>query len=285
MPSVRSIVSFLRWRLIPVRYLGRLIRMRPKNLRRSQPISLDVSKEVARAGFAPGPQLSKQRLEEISLRYDSRIKRVERQASGHPFVNLVTDDDIRSDLSIWQFVFSPEVIDVAKDYFGGFCFLDSVQILYSWPTEGATRASQKWHKDYGDSKSLHFIIYLKDVLNPEDGPFVFVDKQDTMSIDKKLYIRRIEDSAFEEELNGGKIREFYGNAGESLIMDPAVCYHYGSRCKSPDGRLALFVTFNSTLPFESSHPLITRNGAEIFEIGQELRPDLGNAFLRALTAT
>ena len=175
---------------------------------------------------------------------------------------------------------SPAVLDVADDYFGGRFSVDSIQLLYSWPTEGPLRASQYWHKDYGDSRSLHCVAYVTDVFTPEDGPFVYIDRADTQRIGTSPFIRRIEDRQLEAELGSGVQRTFYGRAGESVLIDPAACYHYGSRCQRP--RLAIFATFNTDRPFVSATPAIRAGAALAAAEAAKVRPDLDESYLRRI---
>ena len=77
---------------------------------------------------------------------------------------------------------------------------------------------------------------------------------------------------FNHPYGHGKVEFFYGKAGESIFVDPAVCYHYGSRCK--EGRLAIFFTFNTSTPYMIIPGLIQNNKNKLFEIGKTLRPDL-----------
>ena len=153
-------------------------------------------------------------------------------------------------------------------------------MLYSYPTEGAPRESQYWHLDYGDRKSFHCVAYLNDVLAPEDGPFVYVDKPSTTKIGRNLIVRRIADDQFARELGEGKIMNFYGRAGSSVLVDPSACYHYGSRCKVP--RMAIFVTFSSWFPFAQPVPLVKQNAEKIYVTLRQMRPDLSDPYLKAL---
>lgn len=278
----RNAASFLRWRLVPVRYAGRVARLRPRHFRRLPPVRTALAAEIAREGYAIGPVLGAAETAAINERYRPRIAGVARKDDGHPFVNLLTAADLSADDPVVRLAFSPQILDVAADYFGGACILDSIQVLYSYPTEMPLRESQKWHKDYGDSRSFHCIIYLNDVLTEADGPFVFVNRSDTGKIGAAPIIRRIPDDRFLQELGPGKVRSFLAPAGSSVYVDPAACYHYGSRCRNDGGRLALFVTFNSTTPFVAPMPIVSQNRRALFEIARSLRSDLSVSFLESL---
>jgi len=279
MSTARQIGSFLRWRLIPVRYLTRLSNLGTSGLLRRRTPRTSLTAALDETGFHKGPTLDAATVQALNAVYRPRGETVVPKSSGAPFVNLVQAQDFVADHPLMKVAFSREVLDPAVDYFGGDIVLDSIQMLYSYPTENK-RESQYWHKDYGDSKSFHCIFYLNDVTNIEQGPFVFVDKQDTRRIKRSAIVRRIEDTQFTKELGDGEVRYFYGKAGESVLVDPAVCYHYGSRCREP--RYAIFVTFNTSMPFVKPQKLITENARQLLDVGKQLRPDLSEQFLKSM---
>jgi len=280
MLNLRSIASFVRWRLIPVRYATMVRNLPRATLLKPAPSISAIAATIAETGYAQGPTLPADTLAKIKAIYEPRTLRVVPAQSGHPFVNLMNADDLTDDNPVVQLAFSREILDIATDYFGGNIAMDSIQVLYSWPTEGPLRESQKWHKDYADTKSFHCIIYLNDVLSDDDGPFGFVDRKDTKRIRKLPVIRRIDDDRFRDELGRGTIHRFYARAGNGMFVDPAACYHYGSRCRSP--RLAIFITFNTQVSFTPPTQLVSNNAARLFEAGKAIRPDLSEAYLRRL---
>lgn len=278
MDAVREIYKLLRWRLIAVRYVRKIASFisspalpQPARLRNSA---------FERQGFGPGPSIPALDLEEMRAIYGPRAELVVPTAHGHPFENLMRAEDLTASNPVLRFAFSPAVLDAAHDYFGERFKFDSIQLMYSYPTDGELRESQKWHRDYGDSKSFHCVAYVNDVLAPEDGPFVFVDRNDASRIIRSPIIRRIDDAKFRRELGNGEIRTFYGKAGESVLVDPAACYHYGSRCKR--GRLALFVTFNTDRPYVAAQALLRENRSRLLAAAQQIRPDLSPIFLKQI---
>jgi hypothetical protein len=280
MLALRKMASFVRWRLVPVRYVTMLGNLQGGASLRPPAHRMAVCDVIEQRGFHPGPTIPAEDVERANEIYRPRVGSVTRRSDGYVFSNLITPEDLRPEDPIVRFAFSPALLDVALDYFGGRAILDSIQVLYSLPSDGPPRESQLWHKDYGDSRSFHCVAYLHDVLDADSGPFVFVDKADTRRIGRSLIVRRIDDERFARELGPGNVQSFHGRAGESVFVDPAVCYHYGSRCKRP--RLAVFVTFNSTTPFAPPVPLIRQNASRLFEVGRQLRPDLSQATLRTL---
>lgn len=282
MSALRQMASFARWRLVPVRYASRVMMLRPSSFRRPEPSRLPVSHALEQSGMAAGPTMDADTLAAINAVYRPRIDGGKQPSNSHPFVNLIEDQDLTVDNPLMRLAFSPEVLDLGIDYFGGGAILDSIQVLFSFPTEGELRESQKWHLDYSDTKSLHYIAYLNDVTTEADGPFVCVDREGSRKVGRSMIIRRINDEDFRSELGSDQFEPFYGKAGESLIVDPAACYHYGSRCRTDAGRLAIFITFSSLTPFVGPQPSIMRNRNRLFEIGRALRPDLPVDLLRRL---
>jgi len=280
MSVLHDVAHFMRWKLIAVRYAGKLKGLSLHPALSEAPPRTGTVERVRRDGHDTGPKLPAATVLQINQIYRPRIDSVVARPDGHPFVNLFRSEDMSPDNPVFRIAFSTDVLDVADDYFSGRLILDSIQVLYSWPTSGALRESQKWHKDYGDSKSFHWISYLNDVRGPDDGPFGFVDKADTRRIGRSAFIRRIGDEQFSHELGSGTPRQFLGAAGDSVFVDPAVCYHYGSRCRN--ARLALFVTFNTNRPFVRPTPLIGENREQILHAARIVRPDLSERFLRSI---
>jgi hypothetical protein len=272
MQKIKYQINYLRSHLIAKRKFSMLFNINRKTFSKLEPSVLESSSVLNDIGFTTGPTCSPENLKEIKNIYEPRIIEVIPKATGAPFKNLMRDEDITIDNPIIQLAFSKKILDPAIDYFGGKLLFESLQVLYSYPTDGNLRESQLWHKDFGDSKSFHGIMYLNDVEEIKHGPFVFVNRTESKKMKSSLLIRRIKDEDFMKELGNGKIEIFYGKAGESIFVDPAVCYHYGSRCK--EGRLAIFFTFNTSIPYVIIPGLIQNNRNKLFEIGKTLRPDL-----------
>jgi hypothetical protein len=280
MGIVRKVGHFVRWKLVATRYATRAAGLKWSKVGKPAPPRMAATAEIERIGSAPGPTIPPDLLKGMRDIYLARTSSVQPKATGHPFVSLFEPQDITPDNPVLRFAFSPAVLDVATDYFGGKLILDSLQVLYSFPTEGDLRESQYWHLDYGDTRSFHCVAYLNDVLRVEDGPFVHVDKAATAKVGRSSVVRRIDDKKFAAESGNAAPHVFYGPAGASVFVDPSACYHYGSRCKTP--RLALFVTFSSWFPFAQPVPAITDHKARVAEVAKQIRPDLSDEFIATL---
>lgn len=280
MQKIKNKINYLRSHLIAKRKFSMLFNISSKTFIKLEPSVTESSVVLNNVGYTQGPTCSPEVLNEIKSIYEPRIADVIPKATGAPFKNLMRDEDITIDNPVIKLAFSKEILDPAIDYFGGKLLFESLQVLYSYPTNGDLRESQYWHKDFGDSKSFHCIMYLNDVKEVNQGPFVFVNRTESKKMKRSFLIRRIKDEDFMKELGDGKVETFYGKAGESILVDPAVCYHYGSRCK--EGRLAIFFTYNTSTPYVILPTLIQRNSDKLFEIGKILRPDLPVKKLKVL---
>jgi hypothetical protein len=280
MLAVRKAVGFLRWRLVPIYHLRRMRNFGAARLPEQPRLERGESRLLEETGFTPWHSLDATELQSIRDIYMPRAAATPPPTSGHVFENLFTADDFDPDNPVFRLAFRPELLDIASDYFGGRFRFDSIQVLHSFPRGSDLAESQKWHKDYGDNRSLHWIIYVNDVKEAADGPFVFVDRADTRRIPSSIVTRRMDDAEFTDTLGHDNFHAFYGDGGESILVDPAVCYHYGSRCERP--RTAIFITFNSDRPFMAPLPYMTAAPERLFEAARQVRPDMDPTFLRRI---
>lgn len=273
------VLSFVKWRVLLIRYLMRTINngVRVSLWGREYEPSTLVCSKIKAIGAVEMPPLAKE-ASLIKSFVQDRLPSGPVTTHGHPFINLLNAEDIHPDNPILQLAFSRLIFDAAIDYFGGELSLAGIQVLYSKADHKAElRESQLWHKDYSDSKSLHAIIYLNDVLDEDSGPFVFIDKETSKKIKKSPIVRRINDNDFFQELKSDEVTFFYGKAGSFVLVDPAACYHHGSRGRKP--RLALFVTFNTSTPYVKAQDFIIKNKESIIDCCLKLRPDLSKEFV------
>ena len=250
--ALRDTMGFLRWRLIPVRKLGKLkgwlSGQRAPGVRMDM-VGLDGARlsEIDNWGWTVAPPLDAPTLREIAEIYEERADAVVPTDFGHPFENVFRPEDFDARNPLFRLAFSDAILGAASSYFRGEFSMASIQVLRSFPTEGDLRESQKWHRDFGDSQSLHFIMYLGEVTAPENGPFAFFNKQASKRVRRSPVIRRLTDAQIAEEIGSSECETFYGQPGDAIFVDPAVCYHCGSRCRVP--RTAVFITFNTHRPY------------------------------------
>lgn len=280
---VRNGLTFLRWRLIPVRALGKLkniLAFHPKPPAIHAPFDSARLGDLRETGYCRADGADADELHRIAEVYGARAQVVESRDSGHPFENIFRAQDIAADNPLFRLALSDRILNAAHAYFGGRFVFDSIQVLRSFPTSGELRESQKWHRDFGDSKSLHFIMYLNDVTEDADGPFVFIDRNVSRRVRSMPFIRRLTDDQIEREIGTREFAKFFGRAGEAIFVDPAACYHFGSRCSNP--RTAVFITFNTSTPYEPMVEPLKSNRARALTEARKVRPDLPEGYLASI---
>jgi len=277
-----STASFLKWRLVPIRYAGRLRYLNANNIFVDYKPKTPTGQELEETGYAAGPTVDPTLLKELQDTFLPRAEGITERPKNTPFINLAKPEDFTPENPLMRLAFSPEILDVALDYYDGHCRIDKLQVLYSFPVQdGPLKESQMWHLDYNDSRSFHCITYLNDVMTDDEGPFGFINKADSRRIGRGPVIRRIDDTQLRKELGDGQIEVFYGKAGESVMLNPSICYHYGSRCRTQP-RIAVFTTFSSDKPFIKALPVMSKNRDKLLATAKALRPDLDPGVLEDL---
>jgi hypothetical protein len=277
--SIRSIYGFLTQRLVISRYITRFIYLKWSILFFKKYSKLAITEEITTKGFAIGPILDNESLKKIQDIYFPKGALVNPNQLGAPIVNLYHINKCSASDPVLNLAFSPKVLDIAIDFFSDKVVLESISVFYSYPTDDF-RASQYWHLDYGDRKSLHCMTYLNNVNHEDYGPFVFLDKEQSNKIGRFNTIKRFTDKKINELSKSEVPNYFYGSEGAYMFVNPADCYHYGSRCKKP--RFAIFITFNSLAYFRRPSSEIIKNKSLIKKNAQEIRPDLSSKFLDSL---
>lgn len=279
---LRDTYGFLRWRLIPVRALGK-VRNRlaghaaPGLDGQSAFLESPRLAELNQRGWTVAPSPDRETLREIAEMYLPRAEDVVPTDYGHPFENVVRPEDFNATNPLFRLAFSDAILGAANSYFSGAFSMASIQVLRSFPTDGPLRESQMWHRDFGDAKSLHFIMYLSDVTEEKHGPFVFIDKPTSRRVKRSPIIRRLSDEQIASEIGTDAFEVFRGRSGEAIWVDPAVCYHFGSRCRVP--RTAIFITFNTHVPYTPMMEPLGRHRARAAVAAKTLRPDLAPDYI------
>lgn len=281
--ALRDTYGFLRWRLVPVRKLGK-VKNRIAGHRAPPPrdSSFDPARleQLKTRGICPAIPVDPVQVKAIQDIYMPRGDEVVPTEHGHPFENVVRPEDFHADNPLFRLAFSDGILNAAHAYFDGKFSFASIQVARSFPTSGDLRESQKWHRDYGDAKSLHFIMYLNDVTTIEHGPFVYVDKQVSKKVKRSPIIRRLTDEQIAEEIGSSEFETVYGPAGSAVLMDPAACYHFGSRCRIP--RTAVFVTFNTHVPYTEMMEPLGSHRAQAAREARKVRPDLAPEYIDSI---
>jgi len=72
-----------------------------------------------------------------------------------------------------RFALAKPFLDVANAYFGMYTKLRHYNVWRNFPSRGAARTSQLWHRDREDRRILKCFVYLSDV-DAESGPLTYV---------------------------------------------------------------------------------------------------------------
>ncbi|WP_370179066.1 hypothetical protein [Alteriqipengyuania sp.] len=281
--ALHDTANFLRWRLVPVRKLGKVKNQlvgRAAPPRRATSFDPDRLAQLHAVGCCPALPVDQGLVAQIQDMYMPRAEKVVPTTRGHPFTNVMPPEDYHADNPVFRLAFSDDILNAAEAYFDGKFSFASIQVIRSFPTEGKLRESQKWHRDYGDSQSLHFILYLNDVLDDDGGPFAYIDREKSKKVNRSPVIRRLTDDEIAAETGDDHYERFYGKAGEAILTDPAVCYHFGSRCKTP--RTAVFVTFNTHVPYTEMMQPLGSHRKRAAEQARKVRPDLPGEYIDSI---
>jgi len=281
MKKIQRLLSFIRWRIILFRHITRVASFSLSKIFASPPVYLEKTRIIQKNGVLDNEKIDLSQVEEMEKIYLPRLKNFVEPLTRYAFVNLFKPEDINTKNPIMQYALSRNILDIANDYFHGKFIFDSIQVLHSFERSNAPRESQLWHLDYADKKTLHFILYLSDVLELDDGPFTYIDKNKSNIFKNCFFINRLRDEDILKKINPEEIRPFLGRKGANIVVDPSSCYHFGSRCKK-SSRLCVFVTFNSWFPFVRPHPFMSQNKKTFFEIARTIRKDLNEDFLKSV---
>jgi hypothetical protein len=121
--------------------------------------------------------------------------------------------------------------------------LYSIDIMHSYKKNFILKDSaQFFHSDYEDNRSVKIFINLDEV-KEENGPFTFIDRQNTKLISEafnysKTYKkRRLEDNYVEAFVKKNDYKNNIGPKNFGLLVDSTACMHYGSRLISGERKL------------------------------------------------
>lgn len=254
---MKKLASTLRWRLKPVRWMGKAAnslgyaRRRRSYRAGALGAAAALDRDLAQMGYA---KLARSfDLPEIDL---AELKGL---AKGKSFVD-VSDRHPRIAEDVFsRIVNDPELAGTILRYFDGEPWLWNVGLNYSDPSQGQTD-SQLWHFDYGDVRQLHILVYFSNI-DATSGPFTFLEAPISNRVARHpLLIERRTD----EQLRTGyaidipgDVTQLVGKRGDVFLNDPGRLMHQGARCEKP--RLVMFVSFTTPAPMsKGGHATISR---------------------------
>lgn len=111
---------------------------------------------------------------------------------------------------------APAVLQIAADYLGCKPTLSSLGVRWSFPSPGPPNATQSFHRDHDDWRSLKLFIYLTDV-DADSGPHVYVGGSQKTSA--RIRARPYARAAIERQYGSDSLLPIVGPRGTAFIAD------------------------------------------------------------------
>lgn len=186
-------------------------------------------------------------VDDVSAQVDARtatIAEAPEDARKKFWVRLRRESDLDTASSFVKLALSPFVVDVVTAAFGELPYLADIEILAAIGTKNtAWQESQKWHRDYADTKTIKLFGYLTDVTDAADGPFTFHPLPRSRAVKNQFLPTRIEDDDMVRQTGGAQPVQVLGPRKSFFFIDTANCYHQGSRTEPGHLRVAYVATF------------------------------------------
>lgn len=234
----------------PAESLERLQR-RSEVLREMRPGAEEQLAQMNREGFCwhptgVDPTLISELAAEIDRRAASRPTGADHATERKFWSRLTTPEDLHPESVFVRFAMQPHLVQLATAYMGMVPYLSNIQVLVSFGTDNTKwEESQLWHRDYHDSKTMRFWIYLSDVTEPKHGPFTYLPLEYSRQVHNSFFPGRVSDEEMNAAGLGPKAHAVFGPRLTCFSIDTARCYHMGSRVALGEKRIAYLATFNT----------------------------------------
>jgi hypothetical protein len=155
---------------------------------------------------------------------------------------------LRADSVYLRFALQEDLLGIADFYLGMYAQLRAVHLWLNYPTEGAARSTQLWHRDADDVVNLKVFTYLTDV-DEFSGPFAYAPGTHPFGRRCELQPKpfapgRVDDEAMEEAMPREQWRISIGSAGTMIFADTCG-FHKGVK---PVARPRLMMMCHYTSP-------------------------------------
>lgn len=166
-------------------------------------------------------------------------------------VHIVSfDENIDGDHALLRLALDERLLKTVAEYMGMWPQLHAVGSWLNFPVDQDAKASQLWHRDPEDLKTVKVFIYLDDV-GPKQGPFSFITASHPFSEDcnqtpPHADPRRVLDQEMMTTFPTDRWIECTGPAGTMIIAD-TVGYHRGGYIREGH-RLLVTFTYTSGAP-------------------------------------
>jgi hypothetical protein len=179
------------------------------------------------------------------------------------FTKYMDEQDLNSESIFVRFALQPSVQKLVCSYFNNTVpYLCDVQLTQSHSNDkDHWTDSQLWHLDHCDSRTILLWVYLTDVNSEEDGPFVYLNADDSRKVKNSFFPKRVPDEVVTSAGLTPKMQKVCGPRLKAFYVDTARCYHLGSRLKGDHMRLAYIATFITHKPLYPLDNGIKLNGS------------------------
>lgn len=182
-------------------------------------------------------------------------------------------DAWRADSPFVRYALQPEITSIATAYLGEVPVLYGVALLLSSLTgEGGWKVSQRWHRDYEDSRMVKLFTYFSDVDRDSQGPLTFIPADVTSRLGLPVFPVHKSDATMERAGGAGEEVRVVGPRRTCFLIDNHRCFHLGSRITEDYMRIAYQATYISSTPYV---PLPSK-----FTAGKETLSPVDNLILR-----
>jgi hypothetical protein len=215
----------------------------------------------------------------------SRIDQVPEQKANDTkkkvWVRLSNDEIPENGLTathpLVAFTIQDTILKIVAKYLGEAGFLRYVLLTHSLPMEGRPQSSQLWHLDRDDRRMLKVFVYCTDVESEADGPFTFIDAQESEKVQNSFFMRHLDDDEVFGPVDPKRVTKLVRPKYSVFILDTSRCYHMGSRVGSGHHRIlftALFTAMPSIYPLAKlPSPIgLTENLSELQLLSLRERP-------------
>lgn len=155
--------------------------------------------------------------------------------ADHPVVRLASDE---------------RILSAVAEYMGMWPQIHAIGSWYNYPVDQEAKASQLWHRDPEDLKTVKIFIYLDDV-GPKQGPFTYIPATHPFGPDcgtapQHAHPRRVLDAEMERTFPRARWQSCTGPA-RTMVMADTVGFHRGGNVEEGH-RLLITVTYTSGVP-------------------------------------
>ena len=157
----------------------------------------------------------------------------------------LTVDSIFTRLSLQQ-----SVLNIVSLYLGEIPYLCSIELIASRGSDDTNwKRSQRWHRDYNDSRMVKLFTFLTDVKDDEDGPLTFIPANYCQDVSAKRFPIHKTDNEIARLGLASHVTRLLCPSKTSVLLDTHRCFHRGSRMAPGRVRIALISTYVSSASY------------------------------------